>query len=284
MSDRVKKYLDTHNMRKVIVDDLVFHINPELISKELMDSLIFIDEMLGEGHVFKDSRTTTAGILEMKNGARYFAKRENNKGVKFTLKYLFRRSRVYRAAYAASRLEELNIPTPKVLVIGSRRKSCKLMSGYLITETVDNALTSKIMCEMLNNDEAFFNDFLRTICKYMTVLHNHGIIHGDMKISNIFCVDSPSGYYFGLWDLDGVIVNNGEATLLHRKAELARVISSYMRTSYELVGISHNIDAMTKIFCDKYNSFSQLPMSPVSVGDYVRSYLKKCKLLKKLSD
>jgi len=283
MSDRVKKYLDTHKMRKVVIDDLVFHINPELISNELLESLIFIDEMLGEGHIFKDSRTTTAGILEMKSGARYFAKRENNKGVKFTLKYLFRRSRVYRAAYASSRLEELCIPTPRVLVVGSRRKSCKLLGGYLITETVDNALTSGNMCKMLNDDEKFFHEFLRSVCKYMTVLHNHGIVHGDMKMSNIFCVDSPSGYYFGLWDLDGVIVNNGEATMLHRKAELARVISSYMRTSYEHLGISHDIDTTTKVFCDKYNSFSQISLSPVAVGGYVRSYLKKCKLLKKLS-
>lgn len=283
MTDRVKQYLDTYNMRRLVVDDLVFHVDTEQASQELIDSLIFIDEMLGEGHVFKDSRTTTAGIVEMRNGARYFAKRENNKGVKFTLKYLFRRSRVYRAAYAASRLEELNIPTPRVLVIGSRRKSYMLMSGYLVTEAVDNALTANMMCRMLNDDKAFFDEFLQTICKYMTILHSHGIIHGDMKISNIFCVDSPSGYYFGLWDLDGVVVSSGGASLSHRKAELARVISSFLRTSYEVFNIKHDIDVTTEIFCSKYNSFSQIKMSPVAIGEYVRSYLRKCKLLKQLS-
>eukprot|EP00831_Metopus_contortus_P077470 TRINITY_DN7283_c0_g1_i4.p1 TRINITY_DN7283_c0_g1~~TRINITY_DN7283_c0_g1_i4.p1 ORF type:complete len:338 (-),score=63.51 TRINITY_DN7283_c0_g1_i4:204-1217(-) len=224
------------------------------------ESLIFIDEMITGGHILKDSRTTTAGILELKNGERYFIKRENNKGVKFTLKYMLRRSRVYRAAYVASRLDELGIPTPRVVAVGSRRKFHVLQSGYLITETVDHALLMSKMCQMLNEDKDFFDDFLSTVCAYITNLHDNNIIHGDLKLSNIYCVDEPTGYSFGLWDLDGAVVSNAKLPIHARVSELARVISSYMRISHEQFNIAHDLDALTARFCEQYNALSQVKL------------------------
>ena len=260
MSDKVQDYLNKHGMKEVIMEDLIFHVSHKLATREFRESLIFIDEMITGGHILKDSRTTTAGILELKNGERYFIKRENNKGVKFTLKYMLRRSRVYRAAYAASQLDELGIPTPRVVAVGSRRKFHVLQSGYLITETVDHALLMSRMCQMLNEDKDFFDDFLSTVCAYITNIHDNNIIHGDLKLSNIYCVDEPTGYSFGLWDLDGAVVSNAKLPIHARVSELARVISSYMRISHEQFNIAHDLDALTARFCEQYNASSQVKL------------------------
>ena len=47
------------------------------------------DSFLDKGIILKDSRTTKGGIVEIDN-RKYFLKRYYNKGLIYTLKYLFR--------------------------------------------------------------------------------------------------------------------------------------------------------------------------------------------------
>ncbi len=69
--------------------------------------------------VMKDSPTTKAGIsLLPGTDIPIFWKRNNNKGLSFTLRYLFRPARVFRAASAAERFHAIGIATPRVLAAG----------------------------------------------------------------------------------------------------------------------------------------------------------------------
>lgn len=271
-----QKYFFLSEYDKVVMEDMVFYVNRKLASRELRESLIFLDEMIGEGHVIKDSRTTTAGIMELKNGERYFVKRENNKGMVFTLKYLFRHSRVFRAAASARRLEALGIPTPKVIAVGSRRRMGKLIGGYLITEALDNVLKNEAMCQKLLTDMEFYQEFLTAICKYMGELHNHGLAHGDLKLSNIFCQETVYGNDFGLWDLDGT--RDMLPVLDGCCQEVARIISSLIRVAQDIHGDMPDSVELAGDFCGKYNIYAERKVDQGEVEKHIGVYLKRYRI------
>ena len=231
--------------------DMTFYIDPK--HETLKNNLLFLDDMLSAGHKIKDSRTTTAAVLELPGMKPVFVKRENNKGLKFTLKYLFRCSRVFRAAAAAAKLEELGIPTPKVLAVGSRRSRGVLKSGYLITETLSKVLKNEVVCNRLNHNEQFNDHFMAEVSRMVGIMHENGISHGDLKLSNIYCKDTATGYKFGLLDLDGAHIHQGKVDSRTRVQELARIVSSYARMSYENCGKAIDIELTVERLLGQYH-------------------------------
>ena len=261
-------------MQEYVCGDMIFFLAPK--QDALKRQLFFIDDMLNNGHKIKDSRTTTAAVLELPGMNSVFVKRENNKGLRFTLRYLFRSSRVFRAAAAATRLAELGIPTPQVLAVGSRRRSGILYSGYLITETLSKVLKTSAVCEKINTDSEFFGQFLSEVSRMAAILHDHGILHGDLKMSNIYCKDSSGGHKFGLWDLDGVEIHNAPISSRLRAQELGRIISSYARTSQEQCGCSAKVEEGIDMLLSQYRQHAALTPTREAVvkvcGNYLRRY------------
>lgn len=180
--------------------------------------------------LMKSSRTTTAGIAGMgQNDEPIFWKRNNNKGLRFTLQYLFHPARVFNAAMAADYLEELGIATPKVLAVGECRIGCYLKCGYLLTQSSNDIHQASQIFLEISDPEPLLESFFSYCGKTVAKLHDGYIIHGDLKISNFYYFGrwTPDTAY-GIWDLDSVRKFRSEPDPKLKVRELSRIISSIL--------------------------------------------------------
>lgn len=208
--------------------DGIFFITPE--GRELVNPRLLrrIDDCFRRGVLLKDTRSTTAALAAVSHrGTPVFLKRMNNKGLVFTLKYLFRCARVFRAARAAALLEELGIRTPKVLLAGERRRGLILQSGYLATTTAPDIHSVAWLFRETGAPEAVLESFLAYAAESTARLHAGRIEHGDLKAINFYFTGQwgpETGY--GIWDLDSVRRYRKAVPAERVDKELARVVFS----------------------------------------------------------
>lgn len=208
--------------------DGVFFITPE--GQDAVDPQLLrrIDDCFRHGRLLKDTRSTTAALTSLSpQGTSVFLKRTNNKGFVFSLKYLFRCARVFRAARSAVFLEELGIRTPKVLLAGERRHGFVLKAGYLATSTVPGIHSAAWLLRETDAPEAVLESFLAYAADSTAKLHAGRIEHGDLKAINFYFTGewSPETGY-GIWDLDSVRRYRRAVPEERVDKELSRVVFS----------------------------------------------------------
>ncbi|MBP5181997.1 MAG: hypothetical protein J6331_03100 [Lentisphaeria bacterium] len=159
-------------------------------------------ELLAAGRLVKDSRTVTAGI----NGG-YFIKRYNRKSLWNSLKRVFQLPRAKRCLAGALKLEKAGIPTPHVLYADR---------SFLVTESLGGSMEEFSLCV----HREWTMDFVPTLVK----MHEEGIFHGDLSLRNIYRTKEG---FFGLIDLDSVVLYPGKVPLRRQIGEMARLVSSY---------------------------------------------------------
>ncbi len=213
--------------------------------KELFRLLTGIDQNMMSGKKLKDSRTTTAVLLTgfpESGSPPLFIKRTNNKDLQFTLRYLFRPARAFRAAYAAEQFRRLGIPTPAVLVAGESRSGLILNGGYLVTEAVSNAGEIAALVASSPEPLAEIRRFFASAGGMMQRLHENFLIHGDLKIQNFYLADGT----YGIWDLDGV--RRHSPLVMKRKItqELALLVAS-TRIALEQNPVTENLTNLTDL-------------------------------------
>lgn len=183
--------------------DARFLMAEKFADDELRAFLAQIDRHLEQSVVLKDSPTTTAGLVTLRSSARsFFLKRTNNKGFRFTCRYLFRKARAFRAAKAALLLKDLGIATPEVVAVGEKRSGLILKSGYLVTTTADGICGMEKIFKTTTEPYQILDPFLEYAGTVMAKLHNGHIVHGDLKLHNFYRIASTGE--FGIWDLDSV--------------------------------------------------------------------------------
>ena len=195
-------------------------VNPRLLRR--------IDDCFQRGVLLKDSRSTTAALAAVSHrGTPVFLKRTNNKGLVFTLKYLFRCSRVFRAAKAAECLEKLGIRTPKVLLAGERRRGLILQAGYLATTTAPGIHSVAWLLRETGVPEIVLESFLAYAAESTAKLHAGRVEHGDLKAINFYFTGQwgPETEY-GIWDLDSVRRHRKPVPAERVDKELAHVVFS----------------------------------------------------------
>ncbi len=229
MNRSLRKWMKENHVRIVKGDGLFFAVLPGTWSEALEGILPRIDNLLESSFLLKDSPTTTAGLVALDPGGNpVFLKRTNNKGFRFTLRYLFRPARCFRAAIAATRLREIGIDTPEVLAAGERRHCLGILqAGYLVTSSrADIRNASKILVETVDVETAGIS-FLEAAGRLSARMHAGRMIHGDLKMQNFFyCGNWTPDVQYGLWDLDGARIFSGSPPLPFVLDELARIVSS----------------------------------------------------------
>lgn len=228
----------------------------------LRDCLDRPDEYLAAGRVVKDSRSTKAGIVTLPDGTKIFLKRYNNKSLRYTIRYLFRPMRPFRVLAAAQKLKAVGVPTPAVFAALSERSFLRFpRKAFVVNEYFDGLLDSREYFLMLQQDPALTEHFAATVCGYMARMHNNGIRHGDLKLSNILCRKTDSGLNFGIWDLDGTKFYGGQRIPdKYIYEEMARLISSWLklRAHFELPSDREEI---SRKFIEKYTEHSDFIFS-----------------------
>lgn len=224
---------------------------PSIFSAEELDS------MLKNGKSLKDSPTTTAALVHFPgSNTEYFLKRNNNKGFRFTCRYLFRKARVFHAAKVAEIFEELKIKTPKVYMAAEKKTGLYLHAGYILTEKINATSIDKILLNADDKDAAM-KTFLLWAAKTITKLHRAGIVHGDLKLINFYCDGDwrNSENSFGIWDLDSVRVRK-KAIPQEVDREISRIFFTMGYYFDELDDCDHKIKERCREFCALYHEIA----------------------------
>jgi GT2 family glycosyltransferase/tRNA A-37 threonylcarbamoyl transferase component Bud32 len=145
--------------------------------------------------VVNRSRTSLvkSGLLD---GKPIFLKRYNFKGVKDTLKNLFRKGRAQHSFEAALMLEKSGIDTPHVLFACEKRFCGLLMESYIATAEV-NAEDLVSYVHKNGSDQ----ELIKRLGRFVRRLHEMGILHVDFKGENVMIGHDG----FLLIDLDRLI-------------------------------------------------------------------------------
>ncbi len=185
-----------------------------------------LEGALARARLHKDSRSTKAGTLVLADGQEVFIKRYNRRGLRDTLRYLFRRARPFRAWAAAWACERHGIPTPRPLAALVERRARVLCHAWLVRQAVPHPVPTLTYAEQVLRQPRIRAGFTTQVCALMARMHAAGIVHGDLKLSNIYACRHGDGFRHGIWDLDGTTLIAGSAEASVRAAELARVVAS----------------------------------------------------------
>jgi len=191
---------------------------------------IFMDEFRGE--VLNISRTTLVKT-GMMDGKLIFLKRYNYKGIRDTIKNLFRKSRARRSFEAAQMLDRSGIPTPAVVFACEKRVFGILIESYIATE---KAYAVNLLDHV--NTAGLTDELLKRLARFVRRLHEMGIVHVDFKGENILA----AGHGFYLIDLDRL-----------RKVRTPGINTIAKNLSYLNASFARNIPCETRmIFLEEY--------------------------------
>ena len=129
--------------------------------------------------VLQRSRTALmkSGTL---NGNTIYLKRYNFKGIKYGIKYLFRKSRAQKAFEAALMLKGLGVSTPNVLFACEKRRFGFLLESYIATQGIRAINLVKCVQEKAYDDKDII-----MLARYIRRIHELGITHNDLKGENL---------------------------------------------------------------------------------------------------
>lgn len=180
--------------------------------------------------VLKNSPTTTAILVPGPAGPLH-VKRYNPKGRLFGLKYLLRRSRARRAWCFARRLDGGQAPTPDVLGYAEQRRFGFLQAAYLVTPGLAGAERLDDYIERRFSDGSMREkiSLIHRMAGMVRAVHGRGLVHGDLKASNILAAPDRAGETFWLIDLDAARLRSPA----HFEAccrDLARLNCSFLDT------------------------------------------------------
>ena len=240
---------------------------------EMKQFLYSPDSFLDKGAILKDSMTTKAGIVEIDN-RKYFLKRYNNKGLIYTLKYLFRKSRPFNALRATQAIRTLGIPCPEVVAALSRRRCGILQASYLLTENLADIISPEDYIRESVTSQDIYIKFQSRMCAYLKKLHDAGIRHGDLKLNNIYCRKDPDGLEFGLFDFDGTDFSGRPLSHRMRIKEYARIISSWIIISGN-IKIPADRERITRGFNRKYFECNGIEMDAALLNKLIDYYLNR---------
>ncbi len=234
-------------------------VSPKLSAKAL-ERLEEPDSLLEDVELEKDSRSTTAGVIEL-DGSKYFLKRYNNKNFSRKLKNSLRQTHPFKVLKHSQMLSASGVFTPEVYAALNYRRGLLLQSSYLLCGFLGTATTAGKAIERLTGEKSF-ETFSDKICELLIKIHDSGILHGDVKTSNVIIKpESGDNYVLGLLDLDGSHCYSEALPAKKRSYDLARLISSYFLTCKHKSLAVKNLDELCECFAAKYCAMSGMELS-----------------------
>ena len=218
MPNALQIWFDSPDLLRIQRDDLDFYLPPSARREAVVALLGHLDSALLASDLKKNTRHTNAGIVRA-DGGPLFIKRNNNWGLQYSLRYLFRPARTFRAAAAAQAIQAAGIHTPTVYGAGERRRGRYLKCCYLVTEALTDTLSLE---SLIDRDPS--PALLADAGGLAAGLHAAGVYHGDMKLINLYRL----GDRLGVWDLDGVRLFSGPVPPDLVRRELGRILSSFI--------------------------------------------------------
>lgn len=152
-----------------------------------------------DARVLKDSRTTTVVRQDW-----LLLKRYNPKGALYHLKHLVRPSRARRVWQCAVRAFDLGLPTPEPLAWAERWRRGVLRESFLVTRALHGAAPlqewATRCCAAAGRETK--RAAVAALARAVRAMHDQGLVHGDLKSSNILVQGGLESPRFCFIDLD----------------------------------------------------------------------------------
>jgi len=165
-----------------------------------------------------------------------YLKRYNVKSIADVIKNIFRPSHGRKTWLASNILKTRGIPTPEPILFMERRKAFFVLESYVVTEPLFevkplNLFMDSNFKQLAKKDKI---QFIKKVAKQVKQLHDCGIMHCDLKATNIL-VDAGDKVKIYFTDLDAIKVS-GSILPAERAKDLARLNCSFLDTSFLLRG------------------------------------------------
>ena len=224
------------------------------LSQNILDALADPNNLLQQGELYKDSNSTTAGVVVLE-GEKFFLKRYNNKDFKRRLKNSVRKTRPFKVLNTSRAVAAAGVCVPEVFAALNLRRGLLIESSYLLSAYLENAQNATQKIEMISSEDGL-ETFVDKICRTLVKIHDAGIQHGDAKMSNILIIPEENSYRIGLLDFDGSTCNAESLSERGRRRDLARLVSSYLLTcKHGSISVSP-LEDLIEYFAGKYQQIS----------------------------
>ena len=213
------------NAKKITLDHLDFFIPDSSVQALLENAIEDVDQILESGCILKNDGGTTASLVNLEGNSLFF-KRTNHCAKKFyhKFKYLAFPSRGYLNWVASTIFLEHGIITPRILGIGEYRRHGILEKSYLFAENMKDVQQADVFFRKKKLSKPECKELLSDLGRFVARIHQCGIYHGDMKLTNLFFQKED----LGTWDLDGIKVFSNEVPSRYALRDLGRVYSSFL--------------------------------------------------------
>ena len=232
----VKKYFSTPNDKFAIIEN--HELKNDFNYSELCQFLAqckdeeFRNNLINDQNitVFKNSRSTLAFLYKLSAGNEVFIKIYRRCDLKYQSRYIFRTSRAVKSFKVGKILQDNKITTPTPILSLELRKLRLLKYSAVVNEVVKNVMACDDLFDKLKAqyNQEFFEQFLDKSIEIIAKFHQQKIIHGDLKISNLYYIIDKNNFTVGLWDFDGSKIKNSLLSANDCEIDIGRFVASLM--------------------------------------------------------
>ena len=164
---------------KIVVDEKYQHLTDEIGRlPERMNE--------GEGEVVYDSRNRVVRFVI--DGQPMMVKRfKRVNAVQQVVYTFFRKTKAERAFLFAKEFLRRGIDTPQPVAYMEERHHGLFTTGYFVSLEAPGTETSLLLREV----QDYPKDLAEAVARQVVLMHNKGILHGDLNLSNFLCILSP---------------------------------------------------------------------------------------------
>ena len=154
-----------------------------------------IDE--GQGEIVYDGRNRVVHFSF--NGLSLMVKRFKRVNVVQKVIYtFFRKTKAERAFLFAEEFAKRGIDTPQRVAYIEEKRVGFFDVGYFVCIEAIGTETSLLLREV----QDYPKNLAEAVAQQIVIMHERGILHGDMNLSNFLCTQDDKGYHFTMIDIN----------------------------------------------------------------------------------
>ncbi|MBR6828518.1 MAG: hypothetical protein IKM76_10280, partial [Prevotella sp.] len=147
----------------------------------------------------------------------------------------FRKTKAARAYLFAQEFRRRGIDTPREVAYIETGSGRLFLTGYFVSLEAPGTETHLLLREVRD----FSHELADAVARQILTMHSHGVLHGDLNLSNFLCTEEDGQYRFTMIDINRSHFTDGmpddEACLqnmvrtTHRRDLYEYLVRSYAR-------------------------------------------------------
>ena len=188
----------------------------------------------GQGEIIYDQRNQIRRFTDL--GQVFVVKRYKPVNALQRVVYtFFRKTKAARAYLFAQEFRRRGIDTPREVAYIETGGGRLFLTGYFVSLEAPGTETHLLLREVKD----FSHELADAVARQILTMHSHGVLHGDLNLSNFLCTEEDGQYHFTMIDINRSHFTDGmpddEACLqnmvrtTHRRDLYEYLVRSYAR-------------------------------------------------------